>query len=133
MLRVALFTALVLPPPLLQLSARAGVVPVGTALHLLPWTGLAALLTFAVSGPLLYRNLGPSSDPSSDEDGGGNGGSGRDHPPSRPTPPRGGIPLPDADQARTRVRDHNRPQRARPTRRRVREPDRVPARTVLER
>ncbi len=50
--------------------------------------------------------------------------------PKPPAPPGGGIPLPDADQARVRLRDHRRlgdhlP--ARP-RRPVREPEREPVR-----
>jgi hypothetical protein len=125
-----LFTALMLPSPLLELGARAQLVPVGTALELLPWTGLTALGVFAVSGWVLYRNIEPSPGPPSDEDDGGGGGRGRDRPRPVPKPPRGGIPLPDATQSRLRLRDHVRPKRSEAPRRRVREPERQPARTV---
>jgi hypothetical protein len=73
----------------------------------------------------LFRGLGPSSGPS---DGDGGGGGGPDPPPEPPTTPRGGIPLPDAQQSRVRVRDHNRPAfRDLRSRRPSREPVRVPA------
>ncbi len=52
-------------------------------------------------------------------------------PPKPPTPPRGGIPLPNAGQARVRLRDHGRladHYRSR-QRRAPREPDRTPVRT----
>ena len=42
--------------------------------------------------------------------------------------PRGGIPMPDAEQSRERLRDHDRPERRRlRPRRPAREPDRTPA------
>jgi hypothetical protein len=77
---------------------------------------------------MLYPNPDPPASGSDDSDGGGGSG-----PPRRPTPPegpRGGIPLPDADQARARVRGHGRPAltRLRP-RRATHEPGRSPART----
>jgi hypothetical protein len=58
-------------------------------------------------------------------------GHGPRRPPLSPRPPKGGIPLPDADQARVRLRDHGRladgvPKR---DRRPSREPERKPART----
>jgi hypothetical protein len=67
------------------------------------------------------------SDPGSD----GGWGRGPNRPPTPPRPPRGGIPLPDAEQARIRLRDHRKlserlPRRAR---RPVREPGRTPVRT----
>jgi hypothetical protein len=88
--------------------------------------GVAALML--VPG-LLYRGSGSSPGPS-DSDGGG--GSGPRRPPRPPESPRGGIPLPDADQARTRARDHSRPrfdrwQRRRPVHRPARKRD-VPSR-----
>jgi hypothetical protein len=55
------------------------------------------------------------------------------HGPPQPGPshdaPQGGIPLPDADPARRRVRDHDRPVRVSPRRRRTaREPADAPTR-----
>jgi hypothetical protein len=79
---------------------------------------------------LLYRKPGPSADSSDDEGGGGRGPGFPPAPPAPPAPPRGGVPLPDAEQARTRLREHGRrvlgPRR---TRRPAREPDRAPVRT----
>jgi hypothetical protein len=69
----------------------------------------------------------PWQDPDDRDDGGGGGGN--DRPGDKPltTPPGGGIPLPDAEQAPVRLRDeHDRFEIARPPRRRVREPDRTP-------
>ncbi|MGO9971682.1 MAG: hypothetical protein ACLP01_02390 [Solirubrobacteraceae bacterium] len=66
-----------------------------------------AVMSLALGPTVCYRRAGSSSG-SSDTDGGGD--SGPDQPHSPPTAPSGGIPLPDADQAMARVRDHNRPQ-----------------------
>ena len=75
----------------------------------------------------LYRRPGNSPD-SSDDDGGGGPGRGGPDPPS-PAPPRGGVPLPDAEQARLRLRDHGRRGlRPRRPRRPAREPARPPGR-----
>lgn len=79
---------------------------------------------------LLYRQPGSSADPSDDEGGGGRGPGSPPSPPAPPTSPRGGVPLPDAEPARTRLREHGRrivgPRRPR---RPAREPDRAPVRT----
>ena len=70
----------------------------------------------------------PRPRPDSDSDEGW--GRGPRRPPSRPEPPRGGIPLPDAVPARVRLRDHGSlgdllpPRERRP----AREPDRTPVR-----
>jgi hypothetical protein len=89
----------------------------------LPLIGGPALMLVPA---FLFRGLGPSSGPS-DGDGGGGGG-GPDRPPEPPATPRGGLPLPDAEQSRVRLRDHDRPAFRRPARRRpAREPVRVPA------
>ncbi len=70
-----------------------------------------------------YRS--PSRFPgSSDSD--GPGGPGSDQPPPPSPSPRGEVPLPDADQALARIRDHNRPRLIDQTPRR---PAREPART----
>jgi hypothetical protein len=74
---------------------------------------------------LLYHPSGSS--PGSSEDGGG-WGPGPDQPLSSPDAPRGGVPRPDAEQARIRLRDHTGPEldRVKP-RRPAREPERAPA------
>lgn len=69
------------------------------------WLALL-LAALAVAPAFCYRTFAPFQG-SSDGDGGGGPGSGP--PPPPPGPPRGGVPLSDADQARTRRRDHNRP------------------------
>jgi len=88
------------------------------------WLFCSLLLTPAI----LFPDSG-SPPPRSDGGDGGGGGGGGD-PPERspkPTVPRGGIPLPDAEQSRKRVRDHRRPawRRLHP-RRPAREPERAP-------
>jgi hypothetical protein len=62
------------------------------------------------------------SDPGSD----GGWGRGPDRPQSPPDSPRGGIPLPDAEQARVRLRDHRKLSERLPGR--VRRPAREPVR-----
>jgi hypothetical protein len=64
------------------------------------------------------------SDPGSDD----GWGRGPHRPPTPPDPPRGGIPLPDAEQTRVRLRDHRKLRERLPTRERrpAREPDRRP-------
>jgi hypothetical protein len=102
-----------------------------------PAFGQAAARTFgaiavvmAIAAVMLARRLffpgwDPPSGPS-DNDGGG--GSGPPEPPPQPGSPRGGIPLPDAEQSRHRIRDHDRPDRRRlRPRRPAREPERSPA------
>jgi hypothetical protein len=66
----------------------------------------------------------------SDSDSDDGWGRGPRQPPSRPEPPRGGIPLPDAVPARVRLRDHGSlaDQRPRRDRRPAREPERTPVR-----
>jgi len=74
---------------------------------------------------------GPAPPPPTDQGSDDDGGRGPRRPPKPPErPPRGGIPLPDAQPARVRLRDHDRlfdrlPKRER---RPVREPDRKPVR-----
>ena len=92
-------------------------------LTLLFFLGVIALMF--VPG-LLYRRSDRSPGPS-ESDGGGAGPG-----PPRPAPdgPRGGVPLPDADQARTRARDHHTPKLDDRKRRRPgHEPRRTPAAT----
>ncbi len=103
----------------------------------LPLPEAAAKMIVLVSGawlmssliliPSLLFNASESSQGPSDADGGG--GTDPRQPPSPPSVPGGRIPLPDAEQARERVRDHDRPDRVRP-RRPAREPERAPAQTL---
>jgi hypothetical protein len=70
----------------------------------------------------------PRPDPGSD----GGGGGGPERPPAPQDPPRGGgIPMPDAEQSRIRLRDHRKLSERLPRRERrpAREPDRTPVRT----
>ncbi|MBV9000578.1 MAG: hypothetical protein JO304_16065 [Solirubrobacterales bacterium] len=89
------------------------------------------LVLAAVFLPILLGRLSPppgQSDSDSD-DGGGGGGPGQ--PPAPPNTPGGGIPLDDAEPARSRLRGHDRlsdgiPARARrPSREPVRRRDRT--------
>jgi len=80
----------------------------------LVWVTLL-LAALAVAPMFCYRTFGHFPN-SSDDD--GSGGSGSDPPPPPPGPPQGGPPLPDAEQARTRRRDHRRPRLRRVSRRR---------------
>jgi len=71
--------------------------------HLLGLGCVAVLLI-----PALRDNPGSPPRPS-DADGDDNGwGRGPRRPPTRPEPPRGGIPLPDAQPARARFREPGR-------------------------
>jgi hypothetical protein len=70
----------------------------------------------------------PRPDPGSD----GGGGGGPERPPAPQDPPRGGgIPMPDAEQSRIRLRDHRKLSERLPRRERrpAREPARTPGRT----
>ena len=70
-------------------------------MHLLGLVCVAVLIIPALrEGP----NLPPKPDSGSDD----GGGWGPKRPPKSPDKPRGGIPLPDAVQARVRLRDHSR-------------------------
>jgi hypothetical protein len=66
----------------------------------------------------------------SDNDSDDGWGHGPKRPPSRPEPPSGGIPLPDAEQARVRLREPGRLADKLPRRERrpSREPERPPVR-----
>ncbi len=72
----------------------------------------------------------PSSSWGSDQGSDDGWGRGPKRPPQPPEPPRGGLPLPDAQPANVRLRDHRRlgdhlpPRERRP----AREPQRQPAR-----
>jgi hypothetical protein len=94
---------------------------------LLAWVAL--IMAMLVVSALSCVRVGPSQGPS-DEDGGGGGGGGGgpgpDRPSGLPKPPRGGVPLPDADPSRVRVRDHSSPKLPYLKRWREREPEREP-------
>lgn len=83
---------------------------------------------------LLYRRPGSSPDSSDDDGGGGRGPWSPPAPPIPPAPPRGGVPLPDAEQARMRIREHGRRGwDARRRRRPAREPHHPPVRAPSHR
>ncbi len=120
-LRLAMLTAVPLSIVLLAAALPQG--RVGAMMGVFCFMAIPALMFVPA---LLYRT--PGSSGGSDDDGGG-GGRGPDRPPASPLKPRGGLPLPDAEQARTRVRDH-RPAKLREAqpRRSAREPGRRPVR-----
>jgi hypothetical protein len=106
-------------------------VPDGVAASMLLTLVFLTLPGLMLVPALLYRRPGGSPD-ASDDEGGGGPGRGPDPPP--PTAPRGGVPLPDAEPARLRLREHGR--RAlgvRPHRRAAREPVRAPGRAPSHR
>jgi hypothetical protein len=86
------------------------------------WVMSALVLTPAILFPPSGHSPGP---PGGDDGGGDDPPDSRDPPPSAP---RGGLPLPDAERSRGRVRDHDRFGRRRvPLRRPAHEPERRPA------
>src|SRR5262249_14976556 len=90
---------------------------------------LAIVLAVILAPVLFARRAKPhDSDPGSDD---GRGKRPR-RPPDRPSSPLGGLPLPDADQSRTRLRDHVRRVDRPPVRSRepAHPPDRPPTRTA---
>jgi hypothetical protein len=105
----------------LAFAIRSSALPqhvLGLAWILLLLTALAAAPTFCYQA--FARFEGPSD---GDDDGGSGPGRG---PQPEPRPPRGDTPLPDAEQARTRRRDHSRPRlRGTMQRRRTVEPART--------
>jgi hypothetical protein len=94
-------------------------------LHLLGLVCAAVLIIPALRDSPDFPPGRPDSGP---DDGWGRG---PDAPPKPPDPPRGGIPLLDAEPARVRLRDHRtlREHLPRPERRPAREPRRTPVRT----
>jgi hypothetical protein len=93
--RVAVLIGLFLLPVLSLASGSVMFVP----LFALP-------AMFVISGMLFGGSDSPPDRPDADDGGGGGGGPRRpDGPPDRPS---AGPPLPDADQARARARDHTR-------------------------
>ena len=102
--RVAVLIGILLLPVLSLASGSVVFVP----LFALP-------AMFIISGLLFGGSDSPPDRPDTD-DGGGGGGPRRPRPPE--TPPSAGPPLPDADQARARTRDHSRGRLAPPRTRR---------------
>lgn len=109
------------------MSGESQLVLMIAGVHLLGFVCVAALIL-----PILR---GESSDGPSDS--GSDDGRGNDRrPPKGPTErPRGGIPLPDAQPARARLREHGRlaDLLPRPARRPAREPARSPVREPTRR
>lgn len=97
--RVAVLIGILLLPVLSLASGSVMFVP----LFALP-------AMFIVSGMLFGGGDSPSDRPDTDDGGGGGGPRRPDRPPDRPS---AGPPLPDADQATGRARDHNRGRLAR--------------------
>jgi hypothetical protein len=92
------------------------------------------LLGLVCAAVLIIPALRDTPDiPPGRQDPGSDGGWGRgpDLPPKAPDAPRGGIPLPDAEQSLIRLRDHRRLSDQIPKRERrpAREPDRTPVPT----
>jgi hypothetical protein len=116
-LRFAGLVLCMIVPWMVALAAAGG----EEAFFTLLWAGLAWGMLLAVLGQLLLfhppdRDTGPS-----DDDGRGPGPDDDPRPPDRP---RGGIPLPDADQPATRVRGPHSPRPAWHVRRSTRERER---------
>jgi hypothetical protein len=101
----------------------------GTVRLLLLCSMIWLMSALLLSPVILFPDWDFPPPPSDGGDGGGGGGGGDDPPKRspRPSPPRGGIPLPDAEQSRQRVRDHRRPAWRRVSLRRpAREPQHAP-------
>jgi hypothetical protein len=103
------------------MSGEAQLMLMIAGMHLLGLVCVAVLIIPALREP---PGLPPRTD--SDSDDGWGRGPGR--PPTPPGPPRSGIPLPDAEPARVRLRDHRKlsDQLTGPERRPAREPSRTP-------
>jgi hypothetical protein len=127
-LRFAGFVAgVTLPEVLALLAATLGIVSKETVVPLL--VGLSCGLVLLVLAPrLLFYGLGSDPGPPDDDDDDG-AGPGDDRP--SPTPPTGGLPLPDAQQSAMRLRGPRYWRRSARSRRRSREPARMPVRPQL--
>jgi hypothetical protein len=107
------------------MSAEAELMLMIAGMHLLGLVCAAVLIIPALRDS---HDFPPQPDSGSD----GGWGRGPDRPLAPQDPPRGGgIPLPDAEQARIRLRDHRRLADRLPARERrpSREPERTPVRT----
>jgi len=121
----AFAVAVTLPELVLECGSLAGAFRSGS--FIIPLGGLMwGLALLPLASFLLFHP--PGFDPGQSDEGGEGPDSGED-PPS-PTPPIGGLPLPDAEQSRTRLRGA-RPRRPSLTpRRRVHRPERRPTRVA---
>ena len=121
--RFALFSVIVALPELVVLLGFA-VGLIGEAAFSLVMCGLMWGLTLVALAPFLLFQ-GPRSNPGQWDDGGDDSAPEND----RPTPPRprGGIPLPDAEQSRRRLRGYSSARRAVLPRRSAREPKPTPS------
>ena len=90
---------------ILLLCGELRILPESVAVTLLLTLVFLTIPGLILVPALLYRKPGTSPDSSDDE---GGGGRGPEPPPARPPRPRGGVPLPDAQQARMRIREHGR-------------------------
>lgn len=101
---------LILFGPMAVVIGLVMLVPVGDAtgkgllMFSLIWLFCSILLTPAI----LFPDSGWPPQPPGGDGGGGGGGGDPPEPSPRPSAPSGGIPLPDAEQSRQRVRDHRR-------------------------
>ena len=122
-----LCTALTLVgPPALLIGLVPALLPAGDV-NLTRAAALAALFWFTLAfflapAAFFFDLIGPIV---GDVDGGGGLRTGSP-PPTLPGPGIGGLPLPDADQSDTRLRDHDRPGRPARPRRPAKEPERRP-------
>lgn len=92
--------------------------------HVASRVGMFVLLAALIAAPVAScKRPMPQSDPPGGAD---NGGPGPNRPVGPPDPPRGEVPLPDADPSPVRVRDHRSPQIPRLRRWREREPQHEP-------
>jgi hypothetical protein len=108
-------------PVMLAAGERSGVLSSRALESDGPILVVACAMTLIFLPLLLYRASGAA--PGDSEDG---NDSGPGPPPGPPPPPHGGIPLPDAEQSRARLRDHTRGERrGRKARRTSRKPERV--------
>jgi hypothetical protein len=121
-------------PPIAAMIALACLVATGNYKIAQPLVLLTIVLAPALlPRTVLYPRLGDPPPPDGADSEGGGGGP-RTDPPKPHDAPRGGIPLADAEPARVRVRDHDRPALApRRPRRPAREPERTPQRERVSR
>jgi hypothetical protein len=129
--RVGLLLALLLGPMTTVIVGVLVGLPESIGRLLLLFAMIWVMCALVLTPVILFPPSGQSPGPPGGDGGGGGGGDDPPEPPTEPPAPSGGLPLPDADQSRERVRDHDRPRRRRvPLRRPSREPERRPARVA---
>jgi hypothetical protein len=123
--RGALTILIILGPPLMvagvRLTLLTNMTGDATTTLMYPVAAYIWIALFIAPAALLFPPPPPAGPEDSDD--GGGGGRGPD-PGPRPDAPVGGIPLPDAEQARARRRDHRAPLRVPRTRRVAEAPNR---------